>query len=96
MPNDILLDENFDLKIANGDFVVDESTYQHQACLLMASKGEYKANPTIGVDSKRFLESERPDEYARTIRQEFVGDGMEVKSIDIADDLQLTIDAIYK
>lgn len=95
MPTDILLDENFDLQIVNGDFAVGESTYQHQACLLMASKGEYKANPTTGVNSKKYLESERPDNYAREIRQEFVADGMKVNSINISENLELTVDAKY-
>lgn len=95
MPKDILLTKDFDLQIVNGDFVVAESTYQHQACLLMAEKGEYKQYPTIGVASKRYLESERPDNYAREIRQEFSADGMQVNSINIAENLELTIDAKY-
>lgn len=96
MPQDILLDENLDLKIENGDFSVGESTYQHQQCLILAEKGEFKQFPTAGVASKRYLENSDPSEYARAIRQEFIADGMDVKTIQIADDLQLTINAIYQ
>lgn len=96
MPQDILLDENFDLQIANGDLVVGESTYQHQKILIFADKGQFKANPTIGVGSRRYLETSKPDELAREIRLEFYGDGMDVKTLSIADNLEIKIDAEYK
>ena len=96
MPKDILLDENFDLQIANGDLVVGESTYQHQKILLFADKGQFKQNPTIGVGSRRYLETSKPDEFAREIRLEFYGDGMDVKTVSIDDNLEIKIDAEYK
>jgi len=95
MPQDILLSETLDLKIENGDFFVGESTFQHQQALILAEKGEYKQYPKAGVASKRYLENADPSDYARAIRQEFISDGMAVNSINIADDLQLTIDANY-
>ncbi|OWK99256.1 hypothetical protein AP75_01860 [Kaistella haifensis DSM 19056] len=95
MMNDFLLDKNNDLQISDGDFVVGESTYQHQKHLLMAEKGQYKQNPTIGVASKNYVERESPDEYARAIRQEFIRDGMKVHTLVITADLELSIDAEY-
>ena len=96
MPNDILLDDDFFPILTDGDFTVGESTYQHQKILLFADKGQFKDNPTTGVGSRRFLESSKPDDFAREIRQEFSADGMIVNSINIADNLELTIDAQYK
>ncbi len=95
MPKDIVLNDNNDLLINNGDFVVSESTYQHQKHLLLAEKGDYKQFPTAGVASKKYLERESPDEYARAIRQEFVADGMNVKTLTILENLELSIDAEY-
>ena len=95
MPKDIVLNDNNDLLINDGDFVVGESTYQHQKHLLLAEKGDYKQFPTAGVASKKYLERERPDEYARAIRQEFVADGMNVKTLTILENLELSIDAEY-
>lgn len=95
MPNDILLDENFFPIITNGDFTIGESTYQHQKMLLLADKGEFKANPTTGVGSRRYLESYKSDDYAREIRLEFMADGMSVNSLKIGDNLEITIDAQY-
>ncbi len=96
MPQDILLDENLDAKIVNGDFEIGESTYQHQRLLLFASKGEFKANPKVGVDAKKYLESEKPDDFARETRQEFIADGMSVEEIKIKENLEVNIEAYYK
>lgn len=96
MPKDIILNEELDLKIVDGDFAVSESTYQHQQLLLYAEKGEFKANPKVGVGSKRYLESEKPDDYAREIRHQFINDGMEVESIEISEHLEVGVDAYYE
>lgn len=95
MPQDFLFDEQNEPEIKDGDFVIGESTYQHQKHLLLAEKGDYKQHPTTGVASKRYLERESPDEYARAIRQEFVADGMSVKTLKILENLELSIDAEY-
>lgn len=95
MPKDLLINEEFNAAIANGDFVVDESTYQNQSILLHSEKGEFKAHPTTGVGAKRYLESSKPDALAREIRQEFIADGMVVNSIKIGNNLEINVDAIY-
>ncbi|KQT17431.1 hypothetical protein ASG31_08450 [Chryseobacterium sp. Leaf404] len=96
MPNDILLDENFEPQIKDGDFIIGESTYQHQKTLLFAEKGEFKSNPTTGVGTRKYLETSKPDEFAREIRLEFFADGMQVNSLKVDENLAITIDAIYK
>lgn len=95
MPTDVLLNENLDLSIKDGDLDFGESTYQHQQLLLLMEKADLKEYPTTGVASKSFLESENPSSFAREIRQEFYSDGMDVRQIKIADNLELTIDAQY-
>jgi len=96
MPNDLLLDENFEMTIKDGDFVIGESTYQHQKILLFGDKGQFKADPTIGIGSRRYLESHRVDDFAREIRQEFIKDGMTIRSLKVGQDLEINIDAIYQ
>ncbi len=92
---DFLLDEDFDLIIANGDFVIGESMAQHQKTLILIDKGEFKEVPARGVASRRYLESETPDDLAREIRQEFTKDGMVVKTINIDANLVIQVDAYY-
>jgi hypothetical protein len=78
---DFLLDETtFDLKIVNGDFVIDDSAAQHKKCLLLAAKGDYKNTPLVGVDIFRQL-NDHNNNIARDIRIEFIKDGMNVRKI---------------
>lgn len=95
MPKDILFTDDLQSLIQDGDFVIGESTYQHQRCLLLADKGEFKQFPKVGVGSKRFLESQNPNDFAREVRQEFTSDGMVVNQIKIEDNLEINIDAQY-
>ncbi|MNE49225.1 hypothetical protein D3C80_1437280 [compost metagenome] len=95
MPQDILLDENLDLLIVDGDFVIGESTAQHQKLLILSDKCEFKDVPMRGVGARRYLEDNSPDNLAREIRQEFSIDGMTVNKIQIAPDLTIQVDANY-
>ena len=95
MPKDILLDENLDLLIVDGDFVVGESTAQHQKILMLADKGEFKESPMRGVGALRFLEEARPDNLLREIRQEFTIDGMLIEGIKIDSLSGIQIEANY-
>lgn len=95
MPNDILLDENFNPIITDGDFTIGESTLQHQRMLIYADKGQFKSDPTVGVGSRRYLESSATNDFAREIRFQFMADGMVLNSLNINDNLEITIDAQY-
>lgn len=83
MPQDILLDENNDLLIENGDFVIGESTEQHQRLLLWCNKGEFKEFPTRCVGILRFLETHDTQGLAREIDVDYNKDGMRVEEIKI-------------
>lgn len=95
MPYDILLDENNDLLIEDGDFVIGESTIQHQTLLLHCHKGEFKENPTRCVGIVRFLETHDTQGLAREIDVEFTKDGMKVDKIMI-ETPNLEIEASYE
>ncbi|EKT3957699.1 hypothetical protein NTJ28_001686 [Flavobacterium psychrophilum] len=55
MRKDILLDEDFDLIIQNGDFLIGESDQQHVNCIFLAHQGEYKEFPFIGFGASNYL-----------------------------------------
>lgn len=46
---DILLDNNYDMQITNGDLLISESAHQDVELLLITSKGEWKQWPLTGV-----------------------------------------------
>ncbi|MFN8238641.1 MAG: hypothetical protein U0T77_10775 [Chitinophagales bacterium] len=45
---DFILDDENDLKIKNGDFVVAESTIQEVALLVGLTQGQLKSDPILG------------------------------------------------
>jgi hypothetical protein len=78
---DYMLDENNDLRIENGDFVIDDSDLQHQRLLLYAEKGAYKQYPTTGVAIMTFLKDDNEADMLREIRLQFAQDGMQVDKL---------------
>lgn len=54
---DILLDENDDLAIVNGDFVLGESTVQELGIILRLNQGELKSDPLLGPGLAKMIRS---------------------------------------
>lgn len=96
MPKDYLHDQNFDLLIKTGDFIVGESTAQHQRLLLLAEKGEWRQYPKTGVGIGSFLDDDEPGDLFSEIRKQFDADGMTVNSVRIFEDGKMNIDAKYR
>lgn len=93
---DIALDETYDLIIKDGDFLVDESTAQHQELLLLADKGQFKQFPTIGIGIDLYLNDEATaQDIKRSIQEQFELDGMTIDYFKLENNQQLKIDAKY-
>ena len=57
MSKDILLDDNNDLKIINGDFDFGDSEMQEVGQILQSTQCEWKMTPTLGPNMYRFIKS---------------------------------------
>ena len=90
------LDASDDLEIATGDFVVVESTAQHQRQLILNNKGDFKQNPTISVGVLNYMDDENFQQLIRAISVEFARDGMDVKRVALAKDGVVKSDAYYR
>jgi hypothetical protein len=76
MAKDILLDENGDLAIVNGDFVIGDSIDQEVAALLQLNKGELKEHPILGTDLIKLINSNTSElELKQIIKTELKRDG---------------------
>lgn len=93
---DIIIDDNEDVKIQTGDFVIDESTAQHQRQLILNNKGDFKQNPTIGVGAFEYFDDEHLRDLIRAVSIEFSRDGMDVQSIKLDETGVLKSNAFYK
>jgi len=54
---DIVLDENDNLTIANGDFVIDESVLQEVGIILRLNSGELKSDPVLAPNLIQLVNS---------------------------------------
>lgn len=93
--NDILLDDNYDIRIVNGDLDIGLSDSQQAQLLLQSSTGEWKENPTHGVGIAQYLEHHEKGQLARRIQTELTADGMRVNKINI-NNSNIHIDAAYE
>lgn len=95
---DFLLDEDYDLMLdtLTGDFVMGESTGQHQALLLLCNKGDFKENPTSCIGIAGFLKDEDVKGLLAETKAQFEKDGMTVNSIAVDAAGNLEINAPYR
>jgi phage baseplate assembly protein W len=76
MANDILLDENDDVRIENGDFVIGDSLDQEVGLILRMNKGELKEDPVMGCDLIRLINSNTSEaELKQIIKLQLARDG---------------------
>lgn len=92
---DILITNEGELKIENGDFVVENSTLQHQALILLANPGEFKEDPMVGVGIENYILDSCMDECEFEAHKQFISDGMRVKKLLFKSKDNMIIDAEY-
>lgn len=93
---DFLLDENGDLSFENGDFDIGFSDYQHQEHILMATKGEFKEFPELGVGLNRMLSDDDYTSFLIDAKKNLEYDGMKINNIKFQENGNLNIDGEYK
>jgi hypothetical protein len=93
--NDIIIYDDLDLEIENGDFVIDKSTAQHINHILIANKGDYRQTPLLGADIQRLLSDEaNPNEVKADIQAELEKDGLQIEEISLQEKIKII--AAYK
>ncbi|WP_271782228.1 oxidase [Aquimarina algiphila] len=81
---DIARDENNDIKIENGDFVIEASDQQHVQDIFKAHKGEYKQWPLVGFGASRYLKKTTLSkaEFLRDLKVQLKYDGYDNPNIN--------------
>ena len=93
---DLLLTDDFDLDIQNGDFVIGDSTKQNQQCILLATQGEYKEHPEVGVGMINHILEDDIQQMLINAQRQFEHDGMIVNTLESDENGNLLIDATYE
>ncbi len=83
MAQDLLLDENGDLLIQNGDFVIGDSSYQDVKMIIQSAPGEWKQYPTVGVMADNYVKSPDPEKAGllNEIQRQLRANGVPLKSV---------------
>jgi|ERR1035437_20464 hypothetical protein len=92
---DIDLDDNFDLTIVNGDFLITESDQNHVISIINSYTGAWKEYPLVGVGLIQYLAgSVNSDVVKRAIQTQLITDGYNVQDIKVLKDFTYEINAI--
>lgn len=88
---DFLSDENGDLLIQNGDFVVGASDFQHVEDIITSFCGEWKQYPILGVGLLQYLNSQNPQKATTIIKQQLQSDGYNLQNAQVGVDTNGTL-----
>jgi|SRR5690242_12705585 len=89
---DLQLDENGDLLIEDGDWVIGDSDMQHIEDILDAYPGEYRNAPLLGVYLQNAVNGPMDGTIRKNIRLNLQSDNYNVKTVEITSE-NLNIDA---
>lgn len=66
---DVLLDDEMDLAIEGGDFVLADIEDQNQQLILIASQGSFRESPLTGVNVARYIKTGFTQAQIDTLKQ---------------------------
>lgn len=75
-------DNEYDLSIQNGDFVIGNSDLQHIHHILEASPGQYRQHPLLGVGIRAWLKGSVTGVEKRDVSLQFLTDGYKVREVE--------------
>lgn len=89
MRQDLLRDENGDLKIVNGDFAIGKSDQQHVEDILRLQPGELKEFPLAGFGAINYIKTMITDnEFKRDLKIQLDYDGYTNAKIDTSNGIE--------
>lgn len=83
--HDILLDDDNELIIQNGDFVVGQSDDQNAAIIFEAQKGEIRSSPELGFGARKYIKKSGSSvrNFLRDLKLELEKDGYNNPDINL-------------
>lgn len=91
MRQDILLDDENDLAVADGDFVIGPSAEQEAVLLLKSHKGAWRESPTVGMGIDYYLKKRVGQSPLITSRPQFIRDAKLTLEADGFRDPEITV-----
>ena len=82
---DIRQQADGDIYLSDTDFLLIDSTRQHQRDIIITRAGSMKHAPSKGVGAEDYVNDESPEAFLRKTRQEIAADGQKVKSVQMVE-----------
>lgn len=95
-PIDILTGADGDLMVFGGDLVMGNATEAHTRDLVVADKGFYKWDPTMGVGVRNYLNDNNAVGLKGSVRRELTKDGQLVQALAVLPDGSVSIESQYE
>lgn len=92
---DILLTDDNDIDIVNGDFNLGYSDNQQQKLILSTNKGDWKEYPILGVGIEDILDNDNYVGVLIEIKKQLQYDGMNVNNVKFEENGKITIEGNY-
>lgn len=93
---DLLLSNELDPIVVDGDWAFGSSDEQHIGLLLLSSLGDWRSSPTTGVGLSRYINSRTPGAMLPDIRTQIEADGGVVDTLTVSSTGELSITARYE
>jgi hypothetical protein len=95
MPFDYKHTAEDDLLIQGGDFVVAETTLQHQSLITRIEKGELRQFPKTGVGINSYLLDDNTGDAFQELQRQYKADGMIIRKLQVFSDGSINADCYY-
>jgi hypothetical protein len=90
MAVDFIINDDLDLAIKNGDFVLDESDAQEGRLIMLSTRGNWRQHPLLGIGVMRWINKAITASIERaiqkTVRLQFEYDDKKVQEISLETD----------
>lgn len=80
---DILLAEDYDLQVRDGDLVAGPSDEQHIQCILVANPGDFRLAPMVGCGLQRLHHGRISQQFRRNMQIQLKADGYRIEDITL-------------
>lgn len=98
MIKDILLSHDGDVDFSSGDLLAattERATGQHKHDILMASPGDFKEHPTLGVGAVEYIQDDA-GLFLRDVRKQMEEDGIHITEVAFSPTGELIISGGYE
>lgn len=93
---DIIMDEDGEDAVLNGDDRIEDATRQHTKLLVLCEKGENKMEPESGVGiASWILDDQDGQDLKKEIQAELEGDGQRIESLIVRSIDNITVSGTY-